>query len=240
MLSTANLAKFTKQAQTNLENVVREYCQHLFLSYLYKQPGSEKLLFKGGTALRIIFHSPRYSEDIDFTGVNIKQSEVENIFTDTLASVEYTGTGVELIEGKNTTGGYLGIAAFKAYGKEIPIQVEVSLRRGKNSKGTRTIIENDYIPAFSLIHLPAEKIVAGKFEALINREKPRDFYDFYFILRHRELRSFVNKNSLKKVKDILIKKDINFKKELSALLPASHQLVLKDFKNTLIKELERQ
>jgi predicted nucleotidyltransferase component of viral defense system len=52
-----------------------------FLSYLYKQPDSEKLLFKGGTALKFIFRSPRYSEDLDFTGINITQGEAEGIFT---------------------------------------------------------------------------------------------------------------------------------------------------------------
>ena len=55
MLSRDNLEKFTKQGQTSVQNVVREYCQHLFLSFLYQNPGSEKLLFKGETALRIIF-----------------------------------------------------------------------------------------------------------------------------------------------------------------------------------------
>lgn len=68
MLSKENLEKFTKQKQTSVQNVVREYCQHLFLSFLYQNPGSEKLLFKGGTALRIVLKSPRFSEDLNFTG----------------------------------------------------------------------------------------------------------------------------------------------------------------------------
>src|SRR3990167_4379162 len=104
MLNIKNLEKFTKQVQTSMENIVREYCQHLFLSYLYQQPGSERLLFKGGTALRIVFKSPRFSEDLDFTGVNITQDEVEEVFTNTLADIENTGIHVELEEGKTTTG----------------------------------------------------------------------------------------------------------------------------------------
>src|SRR3989344_4195390 len=102
MLTIENLDKFTKQSQTSLDNVVREYCQHLFLSYIYKQPNSDRLLFKGGTALRIVFRSPRYSEDLDFTGANITQREVEEIFANTLAEVERTGMHVELEEGKPT------------------------------------------------------------------------------------------------------------------------------------------
>jgi predicted nucleotidyltransferase component of viral defense system len=33
-------------------NIVREYFQHLFLSELYKREDADRLLFKGGTALR--------------------------------------------------------------------------------------------------------------------------------------------------------------------------------------------
>src|SRR3989338_10767448 len=115
MLTRANLEQFTKHAQTKSVNVVREYCQHLFLSHLYQRPGSERLLFKGGTALRIVFHSPRYSEDLDFTGVKITQSKIEEIFTDTLATIEKTGIHVEISEAKPPTGGNLGIIVFHAY-----------------------------------------------------------------------------------------------------------------------------
>src|SRR3989344_828860 len=130
MLNIKNLEKFTKQVQTSMENIVREYCQHLFLSYLYQQPGSERLLFKGGTALRIVFRSPRFSEDLDFTGVNIIHHEIEDIFGNTLANVEKTGILVELEESKKTTGGFLGIASFHAYDQKIEIKIEISLRQG--------------------------------------------------------------------------------------------------------------
>ena len=112
MLNKENLEEFTRAHQTDLENVLREYCQHLFLSYLYQQPRSERLLFKGGTALRIVFRSPRFSEDLDFTGSNIRQQEIEKIFTDTLVALERTGIAVDVDEAKETSGGYLGIATF--------------------------------------------------------------------------------------------------------------------------------
>lgn len=232
MLNTANLEKFTKQAQTTLENVVREYCQHLFLSYLYKQDGSQRLLFKGGTALRIIFQSPRFSEDLDFTGVNITQAEVEDIFTNTLAQLENTGIHIELKEGKPTTGGYLGIAVFEAYGKTINIQIEVSLRKGKDMEGTRAFIENDYIPAYSLVHLPKEEIIKGKMQALFNRRKPRDFYDYFFLLSGG-YPLIKDKKNLEKVRALVRKSKINFRAELKKFLPASQAMHLRDFEKQL-------
>lgn len=236
MLSIGNLTKFIKQAQTSAENVVREYCQHLFLSYLYKQIGSEKLLFKGGTALRIIFRSPRYSEDLDFTGVNISQNEVEEIFTDTLADLERTGIGVELEEGKPTTGGYIGIATFQVYEKSTEIKIEVSLRRGKNPKGITAFIDNDYIPAYTLVHLPKDEIVKGKIQALLNRYKPRDFYDYFFLLSGN-YPLVKEKETLTKVFKLLQNSKINFRNELRKFLPASQVMHLRDFKKILEQKI---
>lgn len=236
MLSIANLEKFIKQTQTSSENVVREYCQHLFLSFLYKQNGSEKLLFKGGTALRIVFSSPRFSEDLDFTGANITQAEVEEIFINTLANIEHTGIHVELMEGKPTTGGYLGIVTFYAYEKTIPVQIEVSLRRGKGITGVRALVENDYIPAYTLVHLPKEEIIKGKIQALINRHKPRDFYDYFFLLsgNYPLVKEKVN---LVQVLALLKKTKTNFRNELRKFLPASHSMHLKDFNNILEQKI---
>ena len=236
MLNIKNLEKFTDQAQTSIQNVVREYCQHLFLSYLYQQPRSESLLFKGGTALRIVFHSPRYSEDLDFTGVNVDQREVEEIFTDTLASIEKTGIGIDLGEGKPTTGGYLGIATFQAYGENTRIQIEVSLRDSKGLIGMSSPVENDFIPIYTLVHLPEEEIIKGKMQALINRRKPRDFYDYFFLLSNN-FPVVKEKENLKRVLKLLKESKIDFRRELREFLPASHLMHLRDFKKVLEQKI---
>ncbi len=236
MLSRDNLEKFTKQQQTSVQNVVREYCQHLFLSFLYQNPGSEKLLFKGGTALRVILKSPRFSEDLDFTGVNVSHREIEEIFTNTLANIERTGMAVHVTEAAKTTGGYLGIATFEAYDMKTNVQIEVSLRKGKAFKKTRALITSDYIPAYTLVHLSLDGIIQGKLEALMDRHKPRDFYDYFFLLsgNHPEART---KENLKKVLKLLQKETTNFQVELKKFLPASQAMHLRDFKKVLEQKI---
>lgn len=232
MLNIENLKEFTDRYQTSQENVVREYCQHLFLSFLYQLPQSERLLFKGGTALRIIFRSPRFSEDLDFTGANISQYEVEELFTNTLANVEKTQVPVTLKEGKNTTGGYLGIFEFSVYDRITEIYFEVSLRSGKDLKGTRTVIESEYWPRYTLVHLPKEDIVRGKINALLNRHKPRDFYDYFFLLSGNN--PLVKETgNLQAVLKLLNETKIDFRSELKKFLPASHAMHLRDFKTVL-------
>ena len=236
MLNIKNLEKFTDQAQTSIQNVVREYCQHLFLSYLYQQPGSERLLFKGGTALRIVFHSPRYSEDLDFTGVKVIQSEIEELFTNTLANMEKTGIHVGIKEGKHTTGGYLGIMEFDVYGEIIEIYFEVSLRNGKRITGVRQFIENDYIQAYTLVCLPTKVFIQGKLDALMNRHKPRDFYDYFFLLSGN-YPLVKDKDNLAKTLKLLTEAGYNFRNELKELLPASHIMHLRDFKKILEQKI---
>jgi len=238
MLSRENLEKFTKLYQTDIENATREYCQHLFLSFLYQLPGAEKLLFKGGTALRTILKSPRFSEDLDFTGSGILQERIEELFAQTLLAIEKTGIKVDITEAKKTTGGYLGIATFFLYNLKIKIQIEVSLRNEKRLKGTRTLIQSGYLPAYTLVHLPIENIINGKLAALFSRKKPRDFYDYYFLLTGNYSLVKETKN-LKKVLELLKSSEINFKAELKKLLPASHVMIPRDFKKILTKEIKK-
>jgi len=47
-------------------NVLREYLQHVLLRNLFEQDLLPKLAFHGGTALRILYELPRFSEDLDF------------------------------------------------------------------------------------------------------------------------------------------------------------------------------
>ncbi len=240
MLSLESLKEFTKKFQTIEKNVVREYMQHLFLSFLYKLPEAEKLLFKGGTALRVIFHSPRFSEDLDFTGENIyHHGIIDELFISALSEIEKQGIRIDLREAKPTTGGYLGILHYEIYNFIEDMKFEVSLRKGKKLGREITTIINDYTSHYSIVSLSKAEIIKGKIRALLDRKKPRDYYDLYFFLRHPDLHKSIEKTQLKEVVENLEKERINFKEELSVLLPISHQMILKDFKPNLIKEIKR-
>lgn len=241
MISQDTLKEFTKKFQTFEINIAREYIQHLFLSSLYRAPGAGKLLFKGGTALRFIYGSPRFSEDLDFSGENIYHYKViEDLFINALSEIEKEGIKIALKEAKSTSGGYLGIIHYEFYDFKEDMNFEISLRKGRRLKKDTTTIVNEFIPAYTICHLSLENIINEKIRALIERKKPRDYYDLYFILRHPLLRKYLPKNHLEKIKKSLGKEKIDFKKELSILLPISHHQILKNFKNNLLSEIEKQ
>ena len=47
-------------------NFLKEYIQHLVLNLIYNHKDFKKLVFKGGSCLRICYNLPRLSEDLDF------------------------------------------------------------------------------------------------------------------------------------------------------------------------------
>lgn len=49
-----------------MRGLVREYMQVLFLKALYGQKTGRGLIFLGGTALRLVYNTRRFSEDLDF------------------------------------------------------------------------------------------------------------------------------------------------------------------------------
>jgi predicted nucleotidyltransferase component of viral defense system len=240
MLTLENLQEFTKKYQSNEKNIVREYIQHLFLSALYKLEGAENLLFKGGTALRIIFNSPRFSEDLDFTGQNIHHHKrIDDLFINALAELEKAGINISYKEAKPTTGGYLGLIHYEIFNLVEDMKFEVSLRKGKKVSGELVSIVSEFAPPYTVVHLPEKQLVAEKLAALLSRKKPRDYYDLYFMLRHPELSKFIDKKKLREALKSLESEKIDFKRELSVLLPISHHLVLKNFRGILGKEIKK-
>jgi len=249
MISNETLEKLARQYQTGVfPNIVREYFQHIFLSELYKLPDSEKMLFKGGTALRIIYGSPRFSEDLDFSLFGVKPTDierfVEELFANVLVIVERSGIHIEL-DGKSdaTSGGYFGAATFKILDYQpIGVEINISARNGREMNGEVDSVANDFVPTYTLIHLPQNELVDEKiFGALRQRKKPRDFYDLYIIMR-RGMLSSDQKKRLAEIKDEIIAdaKKIDFRGELGTFLPVDQQSIIRDFNRALEAELNRQ
>ncbi|OGW90845.1 MAG: hypothetical protein A3D28_01095 [Omnitrophica bacterium RIFCSPHIGHO2_02_FULL_63_14] len=226
------------QYQTTTLNVAREYCQHLFLSAFYQRPAASRILFKGGTALRIIYGSPRFSEDLDFSGFGIRKPEIEELITDTLSAIERVGLSLEIEEAKATSGGYLGIIHHRFGDYHVEIRLEISLRDRATVKPETALIAGDFLPAYTLLHLPQARLVEEKLSALFDRAKPRDFYDLYFMLR-KGLLPQRDRHRLNEVLTRLKHMKSAPLQELKLFLPRDQQALAKDFRATLERELKR-
>jgi predicted nucleotidyltransferase component of viral defense system len=230
---------------TEFPNIIREYFQHLFLSHLYKIDETQNLPFKGGTALRFIYGSPRFSEDLDFSIFNVATHEIknfiENAFAKVLVDIDKIGIKVELGPKPGITQeGYYGDASFKIYDyPPVTVSINVSARNERKMAGEIETIANDFVPAYNLFRLSQDLLIEEKIDALFERQKARDFYDVYFILRKGLLKP-EQKHRLSSVQELLEATSVDFESELGTFLPQDQQAIIKDFGTTLLNELNRQ
>ena len=242
MITTEIIKELAVKYQTSQLNCEREYFQHLFISYFYQLPAATNIYFKGGTALRLIYGSPRFSEDLDFSADKISIKNLETAILSTLEQIQKEKVKVTLNEAKTTSGGYLGSVAFEAWGfHPVEILLEFSLRRTEQPRRKKTqkkiiTIFSEFTLAYTLVGLSQEELIEEKIQALLYRQKPRDFYDLYFILRSNLLPP-TKKALLANILKILKKKNINFEKELKVFLPKSHWLIIRNFNSALETEI---
>ena len=242
MIEKRQIERLAAAQQTTMDNMVREYFQHLFLAQLYQQKGSDALLFKGGTALRIVWQSPRFSEDLDFTGVQLTHKTIEGLMEGALVRMEKEGIGSEIEDSKETSGGYLAIFHFATEEYRSRIQIEVSLRKDRRAKGSAALISPELVPPYTLTHLQESLLVGEKIQASLTRGKARDFYDLYFILRGRLAfqEVFIKDKTLKsRILKTVRSGKLDFKRELKEFLPVSQHMIIKSFPEALIAEIER-
>lgn len=161
--------------------LVKDYYLTLIL-YLIRNVNG--IYFKGGTAINKIFlnHS-RLSEDIDFT-LTRNEKEVQKEISEIIKKSRFF-TSIE--EGKNVEGFLRMIARYKSELGEGEIFIDLNKRGTLLKKSEEHKINHFYsqfIPDFSIKTIAKEEMIAEKLKATITRNKPRDHYDVYMIIKN--------------------------------------------------------
>jgi predicted nucleotidyltransferase component of viral defense system len=190
MLTLAQLRRLAQRNRIGLQPQERDYIQNLFLYLVYTAPRRENagLHFKGGTAIRIVYGSPRYSEDLDFNS-DLTLDETRTRLQTAIA--ELSSFGVQGVL-RNERRGVQGVGFELSYqgplfdGRAVTkgkVRVDVSLRREPIVLEHPLIVpEYDDVEPFILSVLAREHLFAEKVRALLVRAKPRDLYDLWFLL----------------------------------------------------------
>lgn len=239
MIDKKFLQNYATKEGTSFDNVLREYVQHLFLRSFYTKSGCQHFLFKGGTALKLVFSSPRFSEDLDFTGVK-NSGRYEDLLQDCLMELSVEGIKTDLVESKSTSGGHLAIIKIDLFAQRIEIQNQISFRPRLSTSPENIVVSSKMIPAYNVYVLDRKMIVAEKVRALIERAKPRDFFDLYFILRNQELRRQLRLDQVQRKRifqSLDEQRKEELERELKRLLPRSFWAVVNDLPSALKREL---
>lgn len=166
----------------NKAKLTKDYFATLLL-YVIRNVGG--IYFKGGTALQKIFlnHS-RLSEDLDFTLTR----DVSEVKKEIIKIIEQSGLFEKVTEGKNVEGFLRIVVEYKGFSEEKDsVFIDLNKRATLLLKPEMHKVNHLYlpfIPEFAVKTLAKEEMIAEKLKATITRNKPRDHYDIYMILKN--------------------------------------------------------
>ncbi len=220
-----------KHPQPHLKKLaVGEFLQHLVLQSLYRHGAFKQLAFTGGTALRLLHHTDRYSEDLDFSRVHPKGFEFRSLLDRVAVDLKLQNLKGEshLNEGKTVAKADLrfpgllnamGLSPLKE--EKLTVKVEVDKSPPKGGVVEIALVTTPVSYTVSTFDLPS--LFATKLHALFFRRwvKGRDYYDLVWFLGKGIIPNFKLLNSA-----------------IRQTQGVGHNIVPNQFKQKLLKHLE--
>lgn len=173
-------------------NVAREYLQARILGALQRAGAMIPLAFHGGTALRFLYASARYSEDLDFALEKDKSRYDFRAYLQAIkAELPAEGYAVELkVHDKKVVHsafvrfpGLLYDLGLSSHPREVlAIKIEVDTNPPAGAVLTTSVVRRHI--TLQLQHHDRASMLAGKLHALLQRShlKGRDLYDLLWYL----------------------------------------------------------
>lgn len=181
MIDQNNLRSLVKNLQISQDRIIAEYWEMIILKELLESWLSEYLIFKGGTALRLAYSSPRFSEDLDFSIIKKFPEEKFKKFINSFPD-KYPEIKIDDFANKFFT----WLVVFKISEPNLKynlsVKIEISQRQIKDYKYEPRLLVSETTPLEVLSSVATlEQIQKDKILAIGSREKPRDYFDLWFI-----------------------------------------------------------
>jgi predicted nucleotidyltransferase component of viral defense system len=183
------LAAYPENLRAFKESILKEYLQYKILNSIFNSEHASKLAFLGGTALRIVYGSTRFSEDLDFD--NFALSEPEFTGLSKIIQKDLMLEGLEVEVNTVTRNAYRikiripkllfdsGLSAMSEH--KILIQVDTVPQNFEYVPEKPLLNKFDVFTQISVV--PKDVLLAQKIFALVNRKRimGRDFFDIVFL-----------------------------------------------------------
>lgn len=171
--------------------ILKEYIQLQILDFLSTTPFIKKIVFIGGTNLRLVKGIDRFSEDLDFDCKDFSKEEFMEMTDAVINFLRRTGFRVEVRDRKN-----IKLTAFRRNIHFPELLFESGLSGHREERFLIKIESEDqqipYKPVLVNIKgcgfyfpfpVPPDSVIcAMKISAMLSRRKGRDFYDSMFLL----------------------------------------------------------
>ena len=236
MLTRSQIQRAAQKSGVGVQVQERDYLQHLLLWLLYSR--GQTLVFGGGTALRMVYGSNRYSEDLDFYGPEgaLPIGELRLGWQTVVRGLEDFGILAEIVNERASTEGYGFHVSFRGplYDgrdrSEGAVRVDAN-RRPEKVEARRELVTSEYddVRPFVVTVLTPEQLMAEKIRAVMVRGRPRDLYDLWLMLGlgvrpehqliERKLALYGIDWHLRRLVDALDLVEIGWERDLRHLLP---------------------
>lgn len=181
----SNVAPWINDEQVELDLVICRALVEIFSDNLL----SERLLFRGGTAIHKLFlqPQPRYSEDIDL--VQKESGPIKDIIINLQRALSFIGKSVVKQKANNNT------LLFRFNSENITpiplrLKIEINCREHFTVLGYKGIdfnIDTRWYKGEAMVQTcELEELLGTKLRALYQRKKGRDLYDLYKALQARK------------------------------------------------------
>jgi len=185
-------------------NRCRELVQLLCLKILDEHKFFENLVFTGGTALRVVFGTRRFSEDLDFSLKKKEGYSFSRMNDEVLKALASAGLKAEAKPKAEKTvhstmlkfPGLLKEIGLSSLGNQkLSIKLEVDTNPPRGGQVQNRIIQRVYV--FSVAHFDLSSMFATKLHACFYRTfvKGRDYYDFIWYMGNKVKPNFTLLNN---------------------------------------------
>lgn len=218
MLSIKEIAQYYPENLRVFKRfILREYLQYKILEIVFEGPHANKLVFLGGTCLRLIYENKRFSEDLDFDNFNLTKQEFNEVSINVKNELQKAGYTVEVKQvAKGAFHCYVrfpkllfeqGLSGYQE--EKILIQLDTESQRFNFEPEQKILNKFDVFTRINTT--PLDLLMAQKCYAILNRKrnKGRDFFDLVFLM---------GKNIVPNMDYIQQKTLINSKEELKQKL----------------------
>jgi len=223
MLTQTQAQKLAGEQHTTVDNILKEHYQIYLLDLIFNSTWENNLVFKGGTALRLVYGSVRFSEDLDFslTG-KVNYSD----FKDTVERIETVIPEAKVKEIYNKHFTLFARVTFTANFHPIPLGIKIEVNKETRRFDSKIALIRSPFNNLEIVGrvYTLESILADKIRIIEHQERrePRDLFDAWYI-------------SQKLDQPLIIKEEYKYDQKelrdrLNAFLPQNYRKVTDLFK----------
>ena len=220
MMTFKEIQKHYSEAENRLPRMVlKEYLQYKILEIIFSSKFGDKIIFMGGTSVRIVYGNDRFSEDLDLDNCGLSKNDFAALMDIIKRELKKEGIEAEIRNTyQNVYHCYLkfpdilfnnNLSPLKD--EKILIQIDSFCVKEKIKPEIKIISKADIFS--EVIVYPASIILSQKISACLNRKRPkgRDIYDLIYLFSLSQpnweyLKKSDNITNMAELKNILEKK----------------------------------